>query len=123
MSDIPQSSEGQPGFGQAALLGLCPRCGSRTLFGGWTAFASRCRACGLDLAKYNVGDGPAAFLIFIVGGFVVGFAIWLELAASPPWWLHVLLWPPLVVAGTIYGLRIGKAALLYSEYHRGGGDK
>ena len=54
---------------------------------------------------------------------MVGLAIWLELAASPPWWLHVLLWPPLVVAGTIYGLRIGKAALLHSEYHRGGGDK
>ena len=28
----------------------------------------RCRACGLDFAAFNVGDGPAAFLILIVGG-------------------------------------------------------
>jgi uncharacterized protein (DUF983 family) len=121
MADTPDNPEGQPGLGQAALFGLCPRCGARTLFDGWTAFAPRCRACGLDLAKFNVGDGPAAFLIFIVGGLAVGLAMWLELAASPPWWLHALLWPPLVVAGTIYGLRLGKAALLHSEYHRGGG--
>ena len=27
----------------------------------------RCRACGLDFARFNVGDGPAAFLTLIVG--------------------------------------------------------
>ena len=122
MTDSPKSSEGQPGLGQAALFGLCPRCGARTLFAGWTAFAPRCRACGLDFARYNVGDGPAAFLILIIGGLVVGLAIWLELAWSPPWWLHVLLWPPLVVAGTIWGLRLGKAALLHSAFNRGAGE-
>ena len=105
----------------ASVRGLCPRCGAPTLFAGWTAFAERCRACGLDFAKFNVGDGPAAFLILIVGALVVGLAIWLELAASPPWWLHILLWLPLTVAGTIAGLRVSKAALLHSEYHRGGG--
>lgn len=123
MTDVSETPEGQPGLGQAALLGLCPNCGSRTLFAGWTAFAGKCRACGLDFGRYNVGDGPAAFLIFIVGGLVVGLAIWLELAASPPWWVHALLWLPLTVAATVYGLRLGKAALLHSEYHRGGGER
>ena len=98
------------------MRGLCPHCGAPTLFAGWTVFAARCRACGLDFARYNVGDGPAAFLIFIVGGLVVGLAIGLELAWSPPWWLHVLLWPPLTVLGVIFGLRVAKAALLQSEY-------
>ena len=55
---------------RAALQGLCPRCGTKTLFAGLASFAPRCRACGLDFAAFNVGDGPAAFLIFIVGGIV-----------------------------------------------------
>lgn len=36
--------KGQPAFGEAALFGLCPQCGARTLFAGWIAFADRCRA-------------------------------------------------------------------------------
>jgi uncharacterized protein (DUF983 family) len=103
----------------AALAGLCPRCGNRTLFSGLASFASKCRACGLDFAGFNVGDGPAAFLIFIVGGLVVGLAIWLELGASPPWWLHVLLWLPLSLFLTVGLLRLAKGLLLALEYrHR-----
>ncbi len=101
-----------------ALQGLCPRFGNRTLFAGLVTFAPRCRACGLDFAAFNVGDGPAAFLIFGVGGLVTALAIWLELAASPPWWLHVLLLLPLTVALTLGGLRLAKAWLLATEYRR-----
>lgn len=107
---------------EAALFGLCPRCGARTLFAGWTRFADRCRACGLDLTRFNVGDGPAAFLTLGIGAIVVALALWLQLAAEPPWWLHVLLWVPLTVLGVVLGLRIAKAALLQSEYrNRAGG--
>ncbi len=123
MALTPEHSKGQPGLGQAALLGLCPRCGAKTLFAGWVRFADRCRACGQDLTQFNVGDGPAAFLILIVGAVIVGLAIWFELAFDPPWWLHVILWLPLTVAGVIWGLRVAKAALLHSEYHRGGGQR
>ena len=122
MTDSPKSSEGQPGLGQAALLGLCPRCGARTLFAGWTAFAPRCRACGLDLTRFNVGDGPAAFLTLIVGAVIVILALSLQLAAEPPWWVHVLLWIPITVAGVVLGLRLAKAALLHSAFNRGAGE-
>lgn len=104
---------------QSALRGLCPRCGGRTLFAGLASFAPGCRACGLDYASFNVGDGPAAFLIFIVGGIVVALAIALELSVSPPWWLHVLLWLPLTAILTIGLLRLAKGLLLALEYrHR-----
>ncbi len=104
---------------QAALRGLCPRCGNKTLFAGLATFAPRCRACGLDFATFNVGDGPAAFLIFIVGGIVVALAILVELSASPPWWVHVILWLPLTAILTIGLLRIAKGLLLALEYrHR-----
>ena len=101
-----------------AAVGGCPRCGADTLFDGWVKFAPKCRACGLDLTSFNVGDGPAAFLILIVGAIVVAGAIVLELAVEPPIWVH-LIWIPVAAGLTIGGLRLAKAWLLAQEYrHR-----
>jgi len=113
------NSEGQPGLVPAALFGLCPKCGARALFDGIAQFAPRCRGCGLDFSGFNVGDGPAAFVTMIIGGLIVGLALWLEVAWHPPFWLHALLWVPLTTVGVIWGLRAGKAALLAAEYQRG----
>ena len=104
----------------ATFGGLCPQCGATTLFAGLARFAPNCRQCGLDFASFNVGDGPAAFLILIVGAIVAVGAIVLDQMISPPWWVHII-WLPIGAGLTIYGLRIGKAALLYQEYkHRAG---
>lgn len=119
MTDNSRDTKGQPAIGEAALFGLCPRCGAKTLFDGWVKFAASCRACGLDYARFNVGDGPAAFLTMVVGAFVVALALWLQLSVAPPWWVHVILWVPLTVAGVIAGLRLAKAWLLITEYRRG----
>jgi uncharacterized protein (DUF983 family) len=103
---------------QAALAGNCPRCGTHSLFRGWFSFAQRCRGCGLDYSSFNVGDGPAAFLIFIVGAITVVGALVVDGAFSPPWWVH-LVWIPVAAALTIGGLRLSKAWLLAQEYqHR-----
>jgi len=121
MADTPDQAKGQPGLSEAALFGLCPQCGGRTLFAGWTRFADRCRICGLDLTGFNVGDGPAAFLTMIIGALIVILAVSLQLAVGPPWWVHVLLWVPLTTLGVVFGLRLTKAALLQSEFrHRAG---
>ena len=111
-------SRGEPDPLASALRGRCPRCGVPGLFVGPVKFAERCRGCALDFESFNVGDGPAAFLIFLVGGLVTGGAIWLELAASPPYWLH-LVWVPVAALLTVGGLRLGKAWLIAQEYrHR-----
>ncbi len=120
-ADAPET-KGQPAIGEAALFAMCPRCGARTLFAGWLKFSERCPACGLDFTRFNVGDGPAAFLTMIVGAIVVGLALWLQLTFEPPWWVHVVLWLPLIVAGVIGGLRLVKALLLVSEYRRGAAE-
>ncbi len=116
-SDNPEQ-KGQPGLAEAALFGLCPACGAKTLFAGATRFAAACRACGLDYGKFNVGDGPAAFLTLIIGAVITGLALWLEIAAHPPFWVHIILWVPLTAAAVVFGLRIAKAALLHAEVTR-----
>ena len=112
-------TQAEPTLLQVSLGGLCPRCGAKTLFAGFARFAPRCRACALDYSGFNVGDGPAAFLTLGIGALVTGLAIALELTASPPWWLHVLIWLPVTVALVLGSLRYSKAALLALEYrHR-----
>ena len=101
---------------QAALLSRCPRCVNGPLFEGMAAFAPRCRACGLDYRQFNVGDGPAAFLILIVGGIITALAVILQIKAEPPFWVHVLLWVPLTTIAVVGCLRVSKAALLILEY-------
>lgn len=121
-SDNLETPKGQPGIAQAALFGLCPRCGSKTLFAGVARFAAKCSSCGLDFAKFDVGDGPAAFLILIVWAVIAMLAIWVQLAFEPAYWVHVVLWVPLATLMTIGGLRVGKAALLASEYRHKAGE-
>ena len=111
-------SEGQPGLVPAALFGLCPKCGERTLFAGLAQFAPRCRACGLELSRFNVGDGPAAFLTLIIGALITVLAVWLEFKFHPPLWVHVILWVPITAGLVLWGLRVSKAALLITEYRR-----
>ena len=100
----------------AAIRALCPRCGAPGLFATFLRFADRCRVCGLDYGMFNVGDGAAAFLIMIVGGLASLCAIIVELAYSPPVWVHLLLWIPLTLILTVGLLRIAKGLLLALEY-------
>ena len=110
--------KGQPPVWRAALFGLCPECGASTLFDGPVKFRAKCDSCGLDYSRYNVGDGPAAFLTLIVGALLIALALTLDSVVRPPLWVHVILWVPLNAAAIVYGLRIGKGALLASEHQR-----
>ncbi|SOB79590.1 Uncharacterized conserved protein, DUF983 family [Sphingomonas guangdongensis] len=105
-----------PTIVQAGLKGLCPRCGAQTLFAGVAHFATSCRACGLDFAGFNVGDGPAAFLTLGIGTIVTVLALALDFAVRPPLWLHLMVWPLVTLGAVIGGLRVAKAALLAAEY-------
>ena len=67
----------------AGLGCKCPRCGRGRLFAGFLTVAEKCEACGLELAKHDSGDGPAVFVILILGFIVVGLALWVELRYEP----------------------------------------
>jgi uncharacterized protein (DUF983 family) len=121
-----QSPEGRPSILRAALFGLCPQCGSKTLFAGLGQFADTCSHCKLDYGAFNVGDGPAALLTMVIGALIIVFALLLDSAVRPPFWVHVIIWVPVTAALTVVTLRMAKAALLASEYrnkaHEAGKD-
>ncbi|MEQ8347156.1 MAG: DUF983 domain-containing protein [Sneathiellaceae bacterium] len=100
----------------AGLKGRCPRCGEGRLFRGFLDIRDACPACGLDYSKVDSGDGPAVFVIFLVGFVVVALALWLEVAYTPPIWLHMALWLPLIVILSLGLLRPFKATLIALQY-------
>ena len=104
---------------RAALACRCPRCGKGRLFTGLLSVCETCGVCGLDLSAQDAGDGPAVFSILFLGLIVVGLAALVEIRFSPPIWLHLLLWVPLILIGAVAMLRPLKAGLIALQYrHR-----
>ena len=100
----------------AGLKGRCPRCGRGALFRGLLTVRERCEICGLDLAPHDAGDGPAVFVILILGALVVPLALLLESALAPPTWVHLIVWPPVIVGLAVLLLRPMKAILVACHF-------
>lgn len=111
-----------PSTAFASLLGRCPRCGKGSLFAGYLQVAPGCAACGLDYAGFDAGDGPAVFVILIVGGIVAGSALFVEVKYQPPYWVHAVIWIPLILILSFAMLRFVKALLLVLQYRHKAGE-
>lgn len=100
----------------AALLCRCPRCGRGKVFAGLLTVVPQCSVCGLDISAQDAGDGPAVFVILILGALVVLLAALVEIKFAPPLWVHVVLWTPTTLAGAVLLLRPLKAGLIALQY-------
>jgi uncharacterized protein (DUF983 family) len=69
----------------AGLRGRCPQCGEGELFESYLKLRERCRACGADFRAADSGDGPAVFVILIVGAIVAPLLFILQALKLPPW--------------------------------------
>ena len=101
---------------RAGLLGRCARCGEGRLFEGFLSVRPRCGVCGLNLEAQDSGDGPAAFIILIVGFAAVGGLLVTEVAYQPPVWVHLVVWLPFALLATLALLRPFKATLIALQY-------
>ncbi len=94
----------------------CPRCGRGRLFEGLLTVRGCCVACGLDYSVLDSEDGAAFFIIVVYSAFLIPLALWLEFTVGPPLWVHVALWGPTVLGGSIVLLRPVKAWLMAQRY-------
>jgi uncharacterized protein (DUF983 family) len=100
----------------AGLLGRCPRCGKGRLFQGFLTLRPCCESCGLDFSFVDSADGPAFFVMFFSGFIVAGSALAVEILYAPPYWVHALLWGPLILITAILPLRPVKGLLIALQY-------
>ncbi|MDZ4760576.1 MAG: DUF983 domain-containing protein [Alphaproteobacteria bacterium] len=106
----------------AGMRCRCPDCGEGQVFCGFLKFKARCDACGADLSIADAGDGPAFFVMFAALVLIVPAAMLMELAFSPPTWVHVVLWPPVTFAFCLALLRPFKATLFALQWRNKAGE-
>jgi uncharacterized protein (DUF983 family) len=106
----------------AGLTQTCPACGKGKVFSKYLTFADRCGVCHADFRIADAGDGPAVFVMFVVGAIVVPVAVVLQLG------LHA---PSFVVLGVAFGLTLAlslallpifKAVLFALQWHHKAGE-
>ena len=102
------------------IFGLrCPECGQGPLLKGMLSQRESCPVCGHDFTRYGGADGPAYISILLVSTLVCILASWIEIAYSPPYWLHALIWFPLIIILSLLCLRYAKGFMVAAHYkHR-----
>ncbi|MEZ6023229.1 MAG: DUF983 domain-containing protein [Hyphomonadaceae bacterium] len=81
----------RPSAWAAGLRLRCPQCGQGKVFQSYLKFHDRCSVCGADFRAADAGDGPAVFVILIVGAIVAPLLIILQFGLELPWWLAAII--------------------------------
>jgi len=114
--ESPKDKGGQPGLVSAALSGLCPRCGAKTLFAQPAGLADDCANCGLDFLKLERGGRFVGVVTMVLGLVLIMAALavdeWLEL----PLWASLVVWAPVTVGCVIGALRLYKTMWVFHQY-------
>ncbi|MEX2615560.1 MAG: DUF983 domain-containing protein [Alphaproteobacteria bacterium] len=91
---------------------LCPKCGNSNLYRRYLKTETDCGSCGAPVGNIRTDDIAPYFTIMIVGHIVVPLLLGLEQVASPPGWVHWLIWPPVTIALTYWFLPRVKGSVL-----------
>lgn len=110
------TSDARPSPLKTAITCQCPRCGKAPLFKQLLNMRDGCTHCGLDYKFVDTGDGPAVFVIFLLGIVILGGALFVEFTYYPPPWVHFVLWGFLTPALAILFLRFMKAGLIALQF-------
>ena len=109
-------TKGQPGFVPAALSGLCPRCGAKTLFDGGAQLADECSACGLDFLSLERGGRFVGVVAMLIALALIMAALGIDAWLRPPLLPSLVFWCLAAAGSVIGGLRLYKAMWVYHGY-------
>ncbi len=103
----------------------CPQCAKGRIFQSHIKLvpAKSCTSCGLNLAKFDVGDSPAYFSIFTVGMLIPILAVTVEGLYMPPFWLHAVIWLPATILFCYLTLIYVRSIFIHLEHNYGSTDK
>ncbi len=75
-----------------------------------------CVNCELDLTKSDSADGPAVFLIFVLGALLVPAALLLDHIFSPSLIFHAIFWTIIALALCVGMLKPLKSYIITLQY-------
>jgi uncharacterized protein (DUF983 family) len=112
----PTEKKGQPGLVSAALSGLCPRCGAKTLFAAPAGLAETCAHCELDIVSLERGGRFVGVVTMLLALVLILAAMGVDEWLRPPIWASLVFWAPVTVGAVIFGLRFYKTMWVYHQY-------
>ncbi|MGB1876835.1 MAG: DUF983 domain-containing protein [Rhodospirillaceae bacterium] len=114
-----ESSDQSVSLMRVAFTARCPRCGEGSLYDSYLTVGKSCSSCGLGLAGHDTGDGPAFFIMLPLCIIVAVLALLTDNAFRPPMWVHMTLWPLVILVAVMITLRPVKAVMIALQYrHR-----
>ena len=100
----------------AGLSCHCPECGEGPVFQTYLGLASACTVCGVSFEKADAGDGPAFFVMFLVGILVTPPVLIVQILFDPPAWVHLVIWAPVIIGLSLILLRPFKSLLFALQW-------
>ena len=103
---------------QTGLSGRCPECGEGRLFKSVLNFNESCSVCGADFSNEDTGDGPAVFVIFAIGIFIIPMALGFHMILSPPLAVTFILWGLIIIGVSLWLLRLMRGVMFNIAWQR-----
>jgi len=100
----------------AGLRCRCPACGEGPVFKSYLGLAPYCTACGADFSKADSGDGPAFFVMFLLGILIMPPVLLVQAVFQPPFWVHLILWTPVIIVLALILLRPFKSLMFALQW-------
>ncbi|MBR9835963.1 MAG: DUF983 domain-containing protein [Alphaproteobacteria bacterium] len=100
----------------AGIHWRCPECGEGPVFKTYLGLAPYCTSCGADFSKADSGDGPAFFVMFLVGILVTPPVLLVQALFDPPAWVQVVVWTPIIILVAVLLLRPFKSVLFALQW-------
>lgn len=103
---------------QTGLSGRCPACGEGQLFRSLLSFHDSCVACNADFRDEDTGDGPAIFVIFAVGIFIIPMALAFQMLLNPPLAVTFVIWSAVIILSSLGLLRLMRGVMFNIAWQR-----
>ncbi|MEM9879325.1 MAG: DUF983 domain-containing protein [Pseudomonadota bacterium] len=108
----------RPLWWDVAVLGRCPHCGGGRIFKAVLALKKHCPNCKQSLAAYEQADGPAFFVIILVGAIMLPITLKIFAMGIPAFWSMVFI-GLLTALFVVISLRLIKGILIAAQYTTG----
>lgn len=102
----------------AGFRARCPACGQGKVFSAYLTLADRCGSCGADFRAADSGDGPAFFVILIVGTLVAPLLLVLQFGFDLPGWVPLAITFVVAIALCLWLLPLFKSVLFALQWNR-----
>ena len=99
------------------LRGRCPSCGEGKLFRSFLRPVATCDVCDEAFeGLHRADDFPAYIVIFIVGHLTIPLFLWTDSDVLWPIWIHMVLWPSIVLVASLLLIQPVKGALIALQW-------